>query len=76
MRVPLPPAALAGPAPGFLAAELASLRNVVRSWVPYPIGKVHRKTEITPEMLAKMMEQFMLQRTAAVPGAGGASPGN
>ena len=33
-------------------------------------------SEITPEMLAKMMEQFMLQRTAAVPGAGGASPGN
>ena len=32
--------------------------------------------EITPEMLAKMMEQFMLQRSAAVPGGGGASPGN
>ena len=32
--------------------------------------------EITPEMLAKMMEQFMLQRSAAVTGGGGASPGN
>ena len=33
------------------AAELASLRNVVRSWVPYAVGKVHRRTEITQEML-------------------------
>ena len=33
------------------AAELASLRNVIRSWVPWPIGKVHKESSVTEHML-------------------------
>jgi hypothetical protein len=74
--------------PGVSPEQMAALESVVTpEMVAQLLGAMAGKpdgaapapaspAEITPEMLAKMMEQFMLQRSAAVPGGGGASPGN